>query len=460
MPEEILVVDDEQSMRRMLEILLKQEGYRVKTARDAEEALRLLGASPFDLIVSDIRMPGLSGLDLLKKVREDGSGAEIILMTAYASAESAIEALKLGAFDYVTKPFQVDELVHVVSSALEKKTLREENIRLKVELSQKESFGEIIGGSPSMRSMYAMIERIAPTLSTVLIQGESGTGKELVARAIHQRSPRRNKPFISVNCGGIPETLLESELFGHVKGAFTGAYATKKGLFDMAHGGTLFLDEIGEMSPLMQVKLLRALQERRIRPVGATEDHEVDARVLAATNQDLQRMVQDKAFREDLYYRINVINLNLPALRDRREDIPLLVGHFLEKYSRVLKKEPPGLSPQAMSALESYQWPGNIRELENVIERGVALAAKDRIELSHLPDHILGYRIPTSGPEIDIPDTGFSLTETVEGLRAAYIRRALELEEGVMVRAAERLGISFRSMRYFVKKYHLQGKDA
>ena len=318
MNEQILIVDDEVSMRRMLEILFSQEGYQVQTAASAETALEALNQRPIDLVISDIRMPGLSGLDLLRRLKADDSEAEVVLMTAYASTESAIEAIKLGAFDYVTKPFQVDELVNIVRHALEKKALKEENVLLKVELSQQEKFGEIVGRNPKMRQVYALIERIASATSSVLIQGESGTGKELVARAIHARSGRAGRPFVAINCGGLPETLLESELFGHTKGAFTGAVATKKGLFDTASGGTLFLDEIGETSPAMQVKLLRALQERRIRPLGSEEEHAVDARVLAATNQDLQQMIHEKRFREDLYYRVNVISIQMPPLRERR----------------------------------------------------------------------------------------------------------------------------------------------
>ncbi len=455
----ILVVDDEASMRRMVELLLSQEGYQPKAAQSAEEAIAAMAQENFDLVISDIRMPGLSGLDLLRRIREDGSATEVILVTAYASAESAIEALKLGAFDYVTKPFQVDELLHVVKNALEKSSLREENVLLKAELSDKDRFGEIIGASPQMRQIYSLIERIAPTTSTVLIQGESGTGKELVARATHQRSQRAARPFISVNCGGIPETLLESELFGHVKGSFTGAFTSKKGLFDVAQSGTLFLDEIGEMSPMMQVKLLRALQEKRVRAVGATEDHAIDARVLAATNQDLALMVRDKKFREDLFYRINVITLQIPPLRKRREDIPILARHFIRKISAASGRSAPSLTSGAMAALEAYAWPGNIRELENVIERAMALSPNDRIETSHLPESLLGYKMPSGTNDMEVPKEGFSLNDAVEGVRAAYIRRALELEDGVMVRAARRLGITFRSIRYFVKKYHLSARE-
>ena len=456
---QILIVDDEASMRKMLDILLTQEGYEVQTAPNAEAAMDALNLHPFDLVLSDIRMPGLSGIDLLRRLKAEDSQTEVVLMTAYASTESAIEAIKLGAFDYVTKPFQVDELVNIVRHALEKKALKEENVLLRVELSQQERFGEIVGGNPKMRQVYALIERIAPATSSVLIQGESGTGKELVAKAIHQRSLRNRHPFVAINCGGLPETLLESELFGHAKGAFTGAVATKKGLFDTASGGTLFLDEIGETSPAMQVKLLRALQEKRIRPVGGNEEHPVDARVLAATNQDLQKMVQEKRFREDLYYRVNVISIVMPPLRERREDIPLLVRFFTEKYARLWGKEVPALTQEAMRALEKYAWPGNVRELENVIERAMALAQGPRIERRDLPDEVRGFQSPSDTGGIDIPESGFLLDDVVERIRAGYVQKALELEGGVMVKAARRLGITFRSMRYLVKKYGLNARE-
>ncbi len=459
MNEQILVIDDEASMRRMLQMLFAQEGYEVQTAESGEAALEALNVRPFDLVVSDIRMPGLSGIDLLRRMKADDSQAEVILMTAYASADSAIEAIRLGAFDYVTKPFQVDELVNIVRHALEKKALREENVLLKVELSQQERFGEMVGRTPEMRRIYALIERISSATSSVLIQGESGTGKELVARAIHQRSTRSGKPFVAINCGGMPEPLLESELFGHVKGAFTGAIATKKGLFDTATGGTLFLDEIGETSPAMQVKLLRVLQEKRLRPVGGNEEHSVETRVLAATNQDLQKMIQEKKFREDLYYRINVISIQMPPLRERRDDIPLLVRFFTEKYARLWGKEPPALTQEAMRALERYPWPGNVRELENVIERAMALAQGERIESRDLPDEVRGFQGVRETAGIEIPDADFDLDDFVERIRAGYVQKALELEGGVMVRAARRLGISFRSMRYFVKKYGLGARE-
>jgi len=455
MTQKVLVVDDEKSMTQMLKILFEKEGIGVTTASSAEEALALIPQTHYDLVLSDIRMGRLSGTDLLRETRLLETPPDVILMTAYATAESAIEALKLGAVDYIVKPFDVDELLHRVMNVLEKRNLREENIRLRIELSQSDKFGELIGGNPAMQKIYAMIERIAPTNSTVLVQGESGTGKELVAKAIHSHSLRKNRPFVSVNSGGIPETLLESELFGYVKGAFTGALQTKKGLFDTATGGTLFLDEIGEMSPLMQVKLLRAIQEKTIRPVGATAEHDVDVRLIAATNRDLLAMVKQNGFREDLYYRINVINLSLPPLRERKEDIPMLVTHLVEKSSRAAGKEPPEVSPKTLELLESYDWPGNIRELQNVIERAIAIATGKVIEPFHIPENILGQSAPRKLFDIEIPGENFSLNDEVENIRSLYVRKALDMEGGNLTKAAKRLGITFRSMRYFVKKYRL-----
>ncbi len=456
MEEKILVVDDEESMRRMLTILLEEEGFPVEAVDSAESAIGALSKASYDLVLSDIRMPGLSGIDLLKWLREEELDSEVILLTAFASTDSAIDALKYGAFDYVTKPFQVDELLHIVRQALEKRSLRQENILLKADLSKKQSFGEIIGGNPKMRWIYNLIERIAPTPSTVLIEGESGTGKELVARAIHQRSLRNKRPFVTVNCAGLPETLLESELFGYIKGAFTGAYTTKKGLFDTASGGTIFLDEIGEMPLSMQVKLLRSLQEKRIHPLGASEDHSVDIRVIAATNSNLRERVNERTFRDDLYYRINVINIVVPPLRERKEDIPLLVHHFLQTYAEGMGRERMGISTEALRLLEEYGWPGNIRELENVIERAVAITPETILERGHLPDSVLGYRTRRTEDAVDIPSRGFDLNQAVEGFRRAYVQEALRLEGGVLKRAAKRLGITFRSMRYYVKKYHLE----
>lgn len=455
MTRKILVVDDERSMTQMLKILFEKEGIGTSTASSAEEALAAIPQSHFDLVLSDIRMGRLSGTDLLREVKKLENPPDVILMTAYATAESAIEALKLGAVDYIVKPFDVDELLHRVTNVLEKRTLMEENICLKAELSKSEKFGDLLGSNPEMQKIYAMIERIAPTNSTVLVQGESGTGKELVARAIHSNSLRKNKPFISVNSGGIPETLLESELFGYVRGAFTGALQTKKGLFDVATGGTLFLDEIGEMSPLMQVKLLRAIQEKTIRPVGATAEHEADVRLIAATNRDLLTMVKQNAFREDLYYRINVINIAIPPLRERKEDIPMLLTHFLEKAAKSAGKAVPEVSPKTLEILENYDWPGNIRELQNVVERAIAISTGGSIEPSHIPDHVLGFSAPAKRFEIDITSDRFSLNDEIEKIRSIYVMKALDMEGGNLTRAAKRLGITFRSIRYYVKKYRL-----
>ena len=455
MAHRILVVDDEKSMTQMLKILFEKEGIEVATAPSAEEALALIPQAHFDLVLSDIRMGRLSGTDLLRETRKLETPPDIILMTAYATAESAIEALKLGAVDYIVKPFDVDELLHRVMNVLEKRTLLEENVRLKIELSKAERFGEIVGHNPAMQKIYSMIERVAPTNSSILVQGESGTGKELVAKAIHAHSLRKNRPFVSVNSGGIPETLLESELFGYVKGAFTGAVQSKKGLFDTAAGGTLFLDEIGEMSPMMQVKLLRAIQEKTIRPVGATSEHEVDVRLIAATNKDLLSMVKQNSFREDLYYRINVINISIPPLRERKEDIPMLVSHLAEKSSRAAGKPVPEVSPKTLEILESYDWPGNVRELQNVMERAIALATGKVIEPFHIPDNVLGFSSPKKLYDLDISGENFSLNDQIENIRSIYVRKALDVEGGSLTRAAKRLGITFRSMRYYVKKYNL-----
>jgi len=454
MTRRMLIVDDETSMTQMLTILFEKEGIEVTTASSAEEALALIPQKHFDLVLSDIRMGKLSGTDLLREIKKFETSPDVILMTAYATAESAIEALKLGAVDYIVKPFDVDELLHRAMNVLEKRNLFEENIQLKVELSKVDKFGHLIGRNPEMQKIYAMIERIAPTNSSILVQGESGTGKELVARAIHNHSLRKNRPFVSVNSGGIPETLLESELFGYVKGAFTGAVQTKKGLFDMATGGTLFLDEIGEMSPMMQVKLLRAIQEKTIRPVGATAEHDVDVRLIAATNRDLFSMVKQNTFREDLYYRINVINLLLPPLRERKEDIPTLVSHLVEKSSRAAGKTAPNVSPKTMDILENYDWPGNIRELQNVVERAIAIATGRVIEPFHIPDNILGFSAPKKFLNLEISGDHFSLNDEIENIRSLYVRKALEIEGGNLTKAAKRLGITFRSMRYFVKKYN------
>jgi two-component system response regulator PilR (NtrC family) len=369
----ILIVDDELSMRDMLVILLKKEGLDVRPAGSRAEAAAVLREGPVDLVLTDVKLPDGDGLEILRHVKAASPETAVVVMTAFGTTEMAVAARKLGAEAYILKPFDVDELRIVVRDALANRSLREENIRLRREVGQAYGLDRVIGVSEVMASLFEMVRAIAPTSSTVLITGESGTGKELVARAIHGLSSRSDGPFVSVNCGALPDTLLESELFGYVKGAFTDARQSKKGLFEAAHGGTLFLDEVGETSLAMQVKLLRALQERRIRRVGGTDETEVDVRVISATNAPLEELVKQKRFREDLYYRLQVIPIHTPPLRERREDIPLLAQHFLERFARVMDKRVAKISDETLRILERHSWPGNVRELENVIERAVAL---------------------------------------------------------------------------------------
>jgi two-component system response regulator PilR (NtrC family) len=407
-----------------------------------------------DLLVSDIRMPDMTGIEVLRAAKALDPALEAIMVTAFASQETAIEALRLGACDYVIKPFDVDELKVKVRDKLESRRLRRENVLLKRALGSSHQFHNIIGRSDAMVEVFSLVETIARTTSTVLITGESGTGKELVARAVHFHSLRRERPFVAVNCGALTETLLESELFGHVRGAFTGAETNKKGLIETAERGTIFLDEIGEMSQMMQVKLLRVLQERRFRRVGGTEEIEADIRVIAATNRDLGQMVAEGRFREDLYYRINVIPVRLPALRERREDIALLAEHFLGKYSEQMAKPLTGISQEALALLQRYDWPGNIRELENVVERAVALERTPAILPESLPEHVRGVMTAGRSPVV-LPEAGFDLESHVRNLERDYIAQALRKAGGVQVKAAELLGMSFRSFRYYAKKYNL-----
>ncbi|MCI0566630.1 MAG: sigma-54 dependent transcriptional regulator [Acidobacteria bacterium] len=456
----ILIVDDEKGMRDLLSIMLKNDGYRVDAAESATRARELISRGSYDLVISDISMPDGSGVDVLRTARETQPDCIVILITAYASTESAIEALKLGAYDYIIKPFDVEELRIVLKNALEKRQLERENTLLKRELKETSRFDDLVGESPAMDQVKAMLDRVAPTNSTVLIWGESGTGKELAARAIHRRSPRRAKQFVSINCGALPDELLESELFGHVKGSFTGAVATKKGLFEVADGGTIFLDEIGDTSPAMQVKLLRVLQERQIRRVGGTEQLEVDVRIITATNQDLESMVREKRFREDLYYRINVIAIKMPPLREKREDIAALANHFLAKYTKIMGKRIRDISPDAMRQLMEYSWPGNVRELENVIERAVALEGSDRILPASFNREVASRTDEAQPLPVVLNDSGIDLETQLERLRERFMNEALSRTQGVQTRAAELLGMSFRSFRYFAKKYNLmEGKE-
>jgi two-component system response regulator PilR (NtrC family) len=456
----VLVVDDERSLRELLAIVLRREGHEVMLAENGRMALAALARGGVDLLISDIKMPDMSGVEVLRTAKQGDPSMAAIMMTAFASTETAVEAMRLGACDYLVKPFDVDELKLKVREKLESRALRHENVLLKRALNEPHAFAGIIGRSSPMLAVFDLVESVARTGSTVLITGESGTGKELVARALHRQSLRRDRPFVAINCGALTETLLESELFGHVKGAFTGADTAKKGLIEGAEGGTIFLDEIGETTPMMQVKLLRVLQERTFRRVGGLEEIEADIRVVAATNQDLPRMVAEGRFREDLYYRINVIPIQLPPLRDRREDIPLIASHFLAKYRQEMGKAIETISGEAMDRLTAYHWPGNIRELENVIERAVALERTPTVLSESLPAQLreaaAGGGRPAAGDVAALPEVGFDLEQHVQGVERRYLAQALERAGGVQVRAAELLGMSFRSFRYYAKKYNLK----
>jgi two-component system, NtrC family, response regulator PilR len=450
----LLVVDDEQSIREVLEIAFRNHGHRVETANSVAEARQKMQGRGYDVIISDIKMPQATGLDLLRHVRDDHPDSLVILLTGYGSLESAVQALKMGAFDYVIKnPSQyLDELKLAVDRALETTRIRDENVSLKRELKKQRGFEQMVGQSEPMKALFELILSVAPTQSTVLILGESGTGKELVAKAIHSHSLRSEQPYVSINCGAFQETLLESELFGYVKGAFTGALANKKGLFEYASGGTIFLDEIGEMSESMQVKLLRALQERRIRPVGAHAEIHVDVRVVAASNRDLHQMVKDKEFRQDLFYRISVIPIEVPPLRQRPTDISLLAFHFLEKFNAEMRKSVGGISPESIQLLEKYQWPGNVRELENTIERAVALEKVNEITPSALPERIV-HGCEVSSSLVHLPDEGLDLEQHISQIERSLIEAALTRANGVRINAANLLRMSYRSFRHYAKKY-------
>jgi two-component system response regulator PilR (NtrC family) len=452
----ILVVDDERSMRELLAIVLKREGYDVVLAEDGRSAIAALEKQPVDLLVSDIKMPDMSGVDVLRAAKAIDKDILGIMITAFASTETAVEALRLGAYDYVTKPFKVEELKQRVQKALERRDLEQENLLLKRTLQTTHQFCNIIGRSEPMLAVFKLVETVAATSSTILITGDSGTGKELVARALHYNSLRRDRPFVALNCGALPETLLESELFGHMRGSFTGAVANKKGLIEVAEKGTIFLDEIADMSQMMQVKLLRLLQDRKFRRVGGLEELDADVRFIAATNKDLSQFVAEGKFREDLFYRINVIPVHLPPLRERREDVPLLAEHFLERFRTQMAKGVISISSEAMQCLERYDWPGNIRELENVIERAVALEQTPTILPESLPVAVRN-QVPQNGARaLPLPDAGFDLEQHVQELERDYIAQALKKANGVQVRAAEVLGMSFRSFRYYAKKYNLK----
>ncbi len=451
----ILVVDDEQSMREFLEIFLVREGYAVRTAPDVDTAVAHLEADEIDLVITDMQMPERTGLDLILEAREVSPETVMIVVTAFGTTDSAISAMKEGAYDYLTKPFKVDELRIVIEKALEKKLLSNENRRLRKELRSQSKDRSLIGHSRAMQDVYDLIAQVAETKTNVLVSGESGTGKELVARAIHEQSDRSDAPFVAINCGAIPENLLESELFGHAKGAFTGAVQAKEGLFETASGGTLFLDEIGELSQPLQVKLLRALQEKTIRRVGDTVDRAIDARIVSATNRKLEDEVAAGRFREDVYYRLNVIQLTLPPLRDRTEDIPLLAQHFIRRFSAELGKEVEGMDAEAYDLLSRYAFPGNVRELENLIERAVALARGRVIGRDLLPPTVVDPPSePPPGARID--EGGIDLDARLAEYERAILLEALRQSGGVKKRAARLVGVSFRSFRYRLEKLGIE----
>ena len=447
----ILIVDDEESFRHMLSVILIKEGYEVETASNGDEGLRKAVASPFDQILCDIRMPHMDGLAFLQEIKRSGVEATIIVMSAYGTVDIAIEAMKLGAYDYISKPFKPDEIILILRKAEEREQLRKENQLLRKEVAREYSFENIVSKNERMRELFDIIKKVSRYKSTVLITGESGTGKELVARALHYNSDRSQKPFIAVNCGAIPENLLESELFGHAKGAFTDAIRMKKGLFEEADGGTLFLDEIGELPGQLQVKLLRVLQDGEIRRIGESKPIQIDVRIVAATVKDLQKELNEGRFREDLFYRLNVLPLHIPPLRERREDIPLLVHHFIRKYNQAMNKNVKDLDHRAMETLMSYKWYGNVRELENTIERAIVLSEKNNIEPDNLPAEIQSYKQESQADTI--PDEEYSIKKASKSLEINLIKKALKKMKGNHTHAARLLEISHRALLYKIKEY-------
>jgi two-component system response regulator AtoC len=450
-PRKILVVDDEENFRHILSVILKKERYEVETASNGEEALQRISNSTFDQVLCDIRMPGMDGLDFLKEVRKTEADANVIMMSAYGTLDTAVEAMKLGAYDYISKPFKPDEIILTLKKAEERERLRKENELLRKEVKREYSFDNIVSKNEKMQGIFDMIQKVAPYKSTILITGESGTGKEVVARALHYHSDRSQSPFMPVNCGAIPENLLESELFGHSKGAFTDAIRTKKGLFEEADGGTLFLDEIGELPPQLQVKLLRVLQDGEIRRVGEAKAIQIDVRIVAATVKDLVKEVNEGRFRDDLFYRLNVVPVHIPPLRDRREDIPLLVTHFMKKHSQSLGKNIAGINPKALEVLINYKWYGNVRELENTIERAIVLADGENIELENLPHDIQNFQERVEVTTLS--EEEYSIKRASKALETTLIRRALKKTKGNHTHAARLLEISHRALLYKIKEY-------
>ena len=446
----VLLVDDEENVRLALRTYLRKQGYDVAAAANVDEALALMSADAFDFVVTDVRMPGKSGLELLAAIKERGAGTTVIVMSAYGSIDQALEAIKAGAYDYVAKPFKPEELALVLRKAEERESLKRENRELRAAITRENSYDELLAKSESMKQLFGTITKAAAFKTTVLVMGESGVGKELVARALHRRSPRAAKPFIAVNCGAIPDTLLESELFGHKRGAFTDASHDKRGLFEEAEGGTLFLDEVGELPLALQVKLLRVLQEGTFRRLGETADRKGDVRLVAATVRDLAADVKTQRFREDLYYRLNVLAVVIPPLRSRRDDIPLLVDHFIARYNTRLGTKVTGLEPSAMKILYDYQWPGNVRELENTIERAMVLSESTTLRVIDLPERI---REPADPVAAELAKGDLSIKRTMRVIEEVLIRRALEKTKGNRTRAAELLEISHRALLYKIKEY-------
>jgi len=457
---DILIVDDERSMREFLGIYLRREGYRIEAAQGAAEAMAALKSRVFDVVITDLRMPDTDGLTILAEAKRLHPDTEVIVVTAFSTTETAIAAMKAGAHDYLTKPFKIDEVSLVVERAMEKRRLARDNLALRDEIKGRYKLDRLLGKSPPMQRVFDVLRKVASTRTSVLLVGESGTGKELAARALHELSPRTEQPFVAVNCGAIPETLLESELFGHVRGSFTGASSDKQGLFEAANNGTLLLDEVADLPVAMQVKLLRVLQERKVKPVGGVAEREVDVRIVAATNRDLEAEVDKAAFRQDLYYRLNVIQIRLPPLRDRREDLPLLVEHFVRKFSAEHGRPVVGATPEAMSALMLYHFPGNVRELENMIERAVTLATSDSLDIDAFPS-LAGLQgvAPSSNAVDNLPVDGLDLERHLEDYERTILIKALEKTGGNRTEAARLLRVSFRSMRYRLSKLGIAGID-
>ena len=459
MKTKILVVDDEASIREFLEIMLKKEGYDVTCAEDGQQAVEILKKKSFDMVISDLQMPRMTGIELLHHVNLNYPELTFMVITAFGTTESAVEVMKKGAYDYLTKPFKIDEVRLNIKNAVKSKHLELENRSLKRELQKEFNFQNLVGNSTSMHNIYNIVERVSQSPTNVLITGESGTGKEMVAKAVHYNGFLKDRAFVTVNCGAIPEALMESEMFGHKKGSFTGAIADKQGLFEIADGGTLFLDEIGELPLSIQVKLLRAIQERVIRKVGDIQDLKVNVRIIAATNRVLEDMVKSGEFREDLYYRLNVILVRVPSLRERKEDISLLANFFLKKYNEKLIKNIQGISDEAMLSLKKYHYPGNVRELENIIERTVALEGGATILPESLPPFVMtsSGRKMASSRDIEVTDDGIDLDNIIGHIEKELIVKAVHKADGVKKKAAKLLGITFRSMRYRIRKYNLHG---